>query len=41
MSKTNTKAVVRQPNATTQAAIAELEAGRGKRVATVEALMAD
>ncbi|MFM9438087.1 DNA-damage-inducible protein J [Janthinobacterium sp. CG_23.3] len=32
---------VKVPNATTREAIAELEAGKGKRVATVAALMAD
>ncbi len=32
---------VKVPNATTRAAIAELEAGKGKSFATVEALMAD
>lgn len=32
---------VKAPNATTREAIAELEAGRGKRVANVAALMAD
>ena len=29
------------PNATTRRAMAELEAGKGKRFASVEALMAD
>ena len=32
---------VKAPNATTREAIAELEAGRGKRVANVAALMAE
>ncbi len=32
---------VKVPNAATRKAIAELEAGRGKRFATVDALMAD
>ena len=32
---------VKVPNATTRKAIAELEAGKGKRFASVEALMAD
>jgi DNA-damage-inducible protein J len=32
---------VKVPNATTRKAIAELEAGKGKRFATVNALMAD
>lgn len=32
---------VKVPNATTRKAIAELEAGKGKRFATVEDLMAD
>jgi DNA-damage-inducible protein J len=32
---------VRVPNATTRQAMAELEAGKGKRFASVEALMAD
>ena len=32
---------VRVPNATTRKAMAELEAGKGKRFASVEALMAD
>jgi DNA-damage-inducible protein J len=32
---------VRAPNAATREAIAELEAGKGKRFDTVEALMAD
>lgn len=32
---------VRTPNATTRKAVAELEAGRGKRFATVDDLMAD
>jgi DNA-damage-inducible protein J len=32
---------VRVPNATTRKAMAELEAGKGKRVTSVEALMAD
>lgn len=32
---------VKVPNATTHAAIAELEAGKGARFATVDALMAD
>jgi DNA-damage-inducible protein J len=32
---------VKAPNATTRQAIAELEAGRGKRFASAEALMAD
>ena len=32
---------VRVPNATTRRAMAELEAGKGKRFAGVEALMAD
>ncbi|MHB0888324.1 type II toxin-antitoxin system RelB/DinJ family antitoxin [Acidithiobacillus sp.] len=32
---------VRVPNATTREAIAELEAGKGKRFSNVEALMAD
>lgn len=32
---------VKVPNATTRKAIAELEAGKGKRFATVHALMAD
>jgi DNA-damage-inducible protein J len=32
---------VKAPNATTRRAIAELEAGKGKRFASVEALMAD
>lgn len=32
---------VKVPNATTREAIAELEAGKGKRVATLAALMAD
>ncbi len=33
--------VVKVPNATTRKAIAELEAGKGKRFASVEELMAD
>ncbi len=32
---------VKAPNATTRKAIAELEAGKGKRLASVAALMAD
>jgi DNA-damage-inducible protein J len=32
---------VKVPNATTRRAMAELEAGKGKRFASVEALMAD
>ena len=32
---------VKAPNATTRKAIAELEAGKGKRFASVDALMAD
>jgi DNA-damage-inducible protein J len=32
---------VKVPNATTRQAMAELEAGKGKRFANVEALMAD
>jgi DNA-damage-inducible protein J len=32
---------VRVPNATTREAMAELEAGKGKRFRSVEALMAD
>ena len=32
---------VKVPNATTRKAMAELEAGRGKRFASVDALMAD
>jgi DNA-damage-inducible protein J len=32
---------VKVPNATTRKAIAELEAGKGKRFASVKALMAD
>lgn len=32
---------VRAPNATTRKAVAELEAGRGQRFATVDDLMAD
>jgi DNA-damage-inducible protein J len=32
---------IKAPNATTRAAIAELEAGSAKRFATIEALMAD
>ena len=32
---------VKAPNATTREAMAELEAGKGKRFASVEALMAD
>ncbi len=32
---------VKVPNATTRKAIAELESGKGKRFATVDALMAD
>jgi DNA-damage-inducible protein J len=32
---------VKVPNATTRKAIAELEAGKGKRFASVDALMAD
>ena len=32
---------VKAPNATTRRAMAELEAGKGKRFASVEALMAD
>ena len=32
---------VKVPNATTRKAIAELESGKGKRFASVEALMAD
>jgi DNA-damage-inducible protein J len=32
---------VKRPNATTRKAIAELEAGKGKRFASVEALIAD
>lgn len=32
---------VKAPNATTRKAIAELEAGKGKRLASVDALMAD
>ena len=32
---------VKVPNATTRKAMAELEAGKGKRFASVEALMAD
>jgi DNA-damage-inducible protein J len=32
---------VKVPNATTRTAMAELEAGKGKRFASVEALMAD
>ena len=32
---------VKAPNASTAAAIAELEAGKGKKLASVEALMAD
>ena len=32
---------VKAPNPTTRKAIAELEAGKGKRVASVDALMAD
>ena len=32
---------VKVPNATTRKAIAELEAGKGKRLANVDALMAD
>lgn len=32
---------VKAPNATTRAAIAELEAGRGRRFPSVDALMAD
>jgi DNA-damage-inducible protein J len=32
---------VKAPNATTRKAIAELEAGRGKRFATTDELMAD
>ena len=32
---------VKVPNATTRQAMAELEAGKGKRFASVEALMAD
>ena len=32
---------VKVPNATTRKAIAELEAGKGKRLTSVEALMAD
>jgi DNA-damage-inducible protein J len=32
---------VKVPNATTRKAIAELESGKGKHFATVEALMAD
>ena len=32
---------VKAPNASTAAAIAELEAGNGKKLASVEALMAD
>ncbi len=32
---------VRTPNATTRKAVAELEAGRGQRFATVDDLMAD
>lgn len=33
--------VVKAPNATTRAALAELEAGKGKKFATVDDLMAD
>ncbi len=32
---------IKAPNATTRKAMAELEAGKGKRFASVEALMAD
>jgi len=32
---------IKAPNATTRTAMAELEAGKGKRFASVEALMAD
>lgn len=32
---------IKAPNATTREAIAELEAGKGKRFASVEALMSD
>jgi DNA-damage-inducible protein J len=35
-----TKIEVKAPSATTRKAIAELEAGRGKRFVSVEALMA-
>jgi hypothetical protein len=41
MSKADTDALAEVPNATTRRAIVELESGKGRRFASVKALMAD